>query len=1296
MLERATGYFETAGRRFLRDPNGAIQTRKSLSRQFWKHNIGGDAAHWLLALTQPSDQPYSFVPNPSRRNQSSSDANIPFLDFLYPQKTQEFAASRLSRLSKGVGLRRRKRTIPGLRRTYVSEAISAPQVEQLHSTSSEIAIDEPSKPIEAIKNLWLGLKSRDRSRVHYDNVWVLFLAAGRPAEALSELCAFLSKSNKQVNIDRAWETFLLISEPSDNDFFHITQSQLQLKKPPKLIEICELALKFKRARSVFSLSFLHFIKRYDWPHAQKIWVLRSQLNDEHKGRIISPNWDLRLPSEVVNKLTSYLVRKKDLVENDVRILRNIAEFLLEHLSTSLDMLKDTPMDTLNTIMHNYRSLEISGLQHYVNIIETLQSASVRTDFARSLVFYHQMRLFFHPQLSKHDANFHARKKMLSRQVELLTQFEMPDQVLYFLDEIGHFYGKPSIQNYKDALNLFAHTGDVSQVNLVFDKLLADHGNPKSRRLVTPLLLVHANVGNVSETLNQFRRLQDEFQLQPNTVCWNIVLTAYVTNDDLAGAFSHFSNMVQNGVQLDSHTFGIMMGICANRGDISGVRRLLQQAEEQKVPVTMPMLATVAQAYISGGRIDLAEQLAETSLDSKVEGSPMRMWNSLLMQYAFRIDYRSFKRVWNRMTSVGLTPDATSYTADLLRMALIGSADKARMTLRRLHKQRVFHATEVHYAIVLLAYIKIRNLEMAHVILQEVISRFPNSGLASSLQSFEEEIAPDLKAARQDETNDDANERLKKAEVLLIESIANRDFTALASKLPSTRGRKEALAKSFNTWNHEYLIKQYGANGAMSLARGLFDKYLSSSDATSPQGGESVPAPIRLVTAMMTAHLREDQFEEVDECWQLALSSAIKLASRINVDDLLKPLPSPSAPISDTGSSSPPLPTLSAEEKTQQVSSILLSEQNHDILPARRFTLSRALSVYMRSLAYRNEHERIAQVMHEVNAIGFELTTFNWTTYVQLLADSDKFEHVVEAFRLNETQFMPNWPGWNRLKKGQVFKPPGTPRGVYMLESRNDPEQSKHFLGRAARKYWGNMAPEFLQPTYLTIVCLASALDRIRDASISHGGNEVDVLFSTAPLTVEAISRMPYLRDKFQGVLFRQRSEAPEKQTPKFPRELTVANGGILGPGVRTLRPKVEEFDPLEEDQEDQENQQSEEVPEVPVAQDASEPDAQVAPVTPAIETKQPSKKPKKPREPRRDLRKEADAANAEEWKDILPPEDLIDFQGQTYHARSRRRIPLPLPPKSTRKTKRGHWRTPPQERTAEKDTPPSKDAPNDS
>jgi pentatricopeptide repeat-containing protein PET309 len=101
-----------------------------------------------------------------------------------------------------------------------------------------------------------------------------------------------------------------------------------------------------------------------------------------------------------------------------------------------------------------------------------------------------------------------------------------------------------------------------------------------------------------------------------------------------------------------------------------------------------------------------------------------------------------------------------------------------------------------------------------------------------------------------------------------------------------------------------------------------------------------------------------------------------------------------------------------------------------------------------------------------------------------------------------------------------------------------------------------------------MVYLASALQAFRERSIFDGGLEVGTLFKVAPKTIAAIADMPYLREKFQGVLLRRRQEQGDKKGDSGDRDHFVWTGGILGVGGKPRSPTAVEQSAMEADQEE--------------------------------------------------------------------------------------------------------------------------------
>jgi len=200
---------------------------------------------------------------------------------------------------------------------------------------------------------------------------------------------------------------------------------------------------------------------------------------------------------------------------------------------------------------------------------------------------------------------------------------------------------------------------------------------------------------------------------------------------------------------------------------------------------------------------------------------------------------------------------------------------------------------------------------------------------------------------------------------------------------------------------------------------------------------------------------------------------------------------------------------------------------------------------LQALGSSNQHSKIPDVVSEFQKLGFSLTTHNWTAYIQTLAGSAKAPDQLEAFVTFENRFMPNFPGWNRLRRGFGVKPEGAPATIHYLEN---PKRGRYrnSLGKVARRLWSKIDPEFMQPTYVTMIYLASALIDFSERSITDGGAQLRALLSVAPKTIRALSDMPRLREKFQGVILRHQEQQRDKEME--PHEPFVWTGGVLGVG----------------------------------------------------------------------------------------------------------------------------------------------------
>ncbi|KAJ9199903.1 hypothetical protein DTO164E3_4360 [Paecilomyces variotii] len=1141
MLERASGCLENAGQRLLRDSSGPIRSRKSLHPRFWNYKATEpDYQLWSLTPFQGSGGRSPRVLRSAQRPSSASeDANSPFLDFLYPPRTRDFAASWLVRPGRRVAVRKRRQLIPNVVRPYTSEAIHLLEDIPKPFSNAEVAVpqsqdDKEKQTAELLKVLGAN------SLPDYDKAWRLYSNSGQGPELLSNLLLYLSNSERRVDRRRMRRLFdrIPLNDRPPEAYTHMIKSLLRSGDHTDVRNICKEAMSRGIGTQSWTIAFTFFVETRRWEEALALWGFRPhelEHNPSHAA-LSELHFSPELP-RLVLAYAEYLKEKGDGNENGEAA--SLAQFLLTFLFKSPDMMRNMAIETTLQLNRVFKQLDLLKPTHYFDAIETLLLAEVRSTAVKSVVVYRNFRFLIPDQKPP--------QKLLRKMLRILASFEVSQSVLYLLDEYAALYGKPDIEAYRQALLAFARVSDVEHVYEVFERLLKDHGNPRSRFLLTPLLYVHAKSGRVDSTLREFRRISEEFDMQPNTVCWNIVLTAFANAWDIAGAFRTFERMLESGVEPDSHSFGTLMGLCANKGDLDGVLHLFTVAKERQVKITTPLIDTIVEACCNNQKLEDAETVAEACLDLNVTGSRVRMWNMLLWSYACRADLISMSRIQSRMQAAGIQPDGMTYAALMLSLVVIGRPDSARRLLRTLHQSHRMHAIEFHYAIVLFGYVKARNRDMVYVIYREILERFEKPGVSSRLLAFKSVIERDLQLIREGRGSKDGTKpRLAKAEAFLAETIAEYDMNSLVSKHPQHGSTRLSIKEAFPSMYYEYIITAYGAAGAMDRVKELFDEYNTVVPALTQGQADQAP-PLRLLSSLMFAHLKAGQYSKVEDCWKMASERALEISKRPAVESWIpKTRPTIEAP------QQPPQPSLPGSVQSQGTLVLnsptrLMDETDAatPILQSRRFILSRCLSLYMRSLAYRNQTRKISDVIADIESVGFSLTTHNWSTYVQMLTTSERSSDQFKAFTIFEEKFMPNFPGWRALRKGFGIRPEGVPATIDEVE---DPRRGhlRGYLGKAGRKIWSKVQPDFMQPTYITMIYLSSALLDFRERSIVDGGAELRALYTAAPQTIQAIADMPYLRDKFQGVLLRRREERGDKTATMEPYEYFVWTGGVLG------------------------------------------------------------------------------------------------------------------------------------------------------
>lgn len=1157
MLERAAQCLENAGQRLFCHPKHGIRTRRRLCSGFWRYGSADFDVSWdFLGLLQSMSGkigPHATTLE-SRRNSASSFSQDFHLEFLYPPNTQTFVRTHpQSSLRSPVHRRRRKGTT---HRTYSSGPVSPLKISSDDSSKSSGWKDSQNGENRQYRELRQLLDS-ETDRNAYDKVWTLFLNSESPNDMKSRLLLYLSNSERSIDAQRLKATFdsIPLHDRNSEDYWCVTRALLREKQSDNIaIDVCKEAVARFSGESCWGFALAVFVSRKDWDRCLLLWR-----NKPYPPNNFPP---LRLKSVELSELTSLPNRLLELLNSieqgsfrlSMHGLSPLTRFLAHITLSSKKVMDATPMETTLLIFKKLKSVHLLEPRHYFEAILTLASLDVRTGAIRSMVVYRNFRWEMSDQK--------APENVLTGILRVLCALEVFEGIHYLIQEFRNFYGKPSVNAYHTALTTLARLGDVPNLESMFKDFVRDHGVPSEQKLLSPLLYVHARLGHAHRTQQRLEELCQETGLTPNVVWWNILITAYANSGDVSNAIMTLKKMIQQGVNPDTHTFGSMMGLMARRGDINGVMDLLRAARRYNVQVNSVLIDTVIETLCNNRKYAEAQALATEAIRLNPPGSLTRTFNILLWNYAFLSDPVAMVRIQDQMRKARIAFDGFTYAALMLSLVISRKTGQARYILYLLHRNRRIQITELHYAIILHGYVKSKNRDMAHVVYKEICERFPEPSPSSKLAMIKTNVQRDLQSLSESGGPTRGNDiRLPHAEQFLEAVMESFDIKTFATKQPQPGSKKRSVKEAFPVAYFEHLISEYGSRGAFGKVTALFDEYMAKERSLSDTGdnNQGVVPPLQLLHTLMVKDLREEKHDELEACWNTAFERTLNLAkptlalSNLGLGDSVR-----NNPGSD-GKPAQPAPNSHTKEGPIAGNGLVLFSY--------RYTLSYCLSVLIESLATRKLYSRIFDVITQVEKAGFQLTTHNWTLLVKFLCLSSNPKDQFRAFALFEDRFIQNFPGWNNIKRSYVRRPRGAPATLDLIEERPWRRgKPPSMLGKAGRSLWSKIQPDYMQPTYVNMVYLGSALIDFKARSVLDGGVELRSLSALTPKTFSAVSELPFLRDKFQGILLRgrdlieRRDERPRDIEPRGP----VWTGGVLG--IKNERrfdtsPKSDKFNP---------------------------------------------------------------------------------------------------------------------------------------
>lgn len=645
---------------------------------------------------------------------------------------------------------------------------------------------------------------------------------------------------------------------------------------------------------------------------------------------------------------------------------------------------------------------------------------------------------------------------------------------------------------KFLIQFFAERGEDSEVYEYFGELQENYKNQVDLKVLSSLPFVYARRADINETAVQIRRIQDEFKLNPDTACWNILLLAYVRADDLDGALECFNNCIDRGVVPDIHTFGPLLDLCAQRGDVEAFEALFSRAKQMGIPLDADVRARsgYVQAFLNAGDAAGAKAIAQAMLRSwqigTLRGHPLtHTWNLLIQHYALNRDIASSRKCYKQMVENNIPLDSWTYGSLMRALVEVKQTNAAYKILRVAMPKNNLQIHGLHYAIVMTGFLREGQVDRAMDTYKRMVKRkVPQS--ESSLQASIRTLGTVELAALNKRRARDPNYSMLKVEEALQDILVQGTGSETAHRGP--RHSRQLDTRNYGAVPQAYfglLISLYTARGAFAICRRLFKQ----AEEAAPDAANYTTS-ITLTTAIMEAHLKAGRHAEVGRCWEVARASAAKLTKTFH--QVVHP--SPAVPEFDS------LTDPSVRERF---------EASH-ISNNRRQVLFKASRAYIRSLLAQPDSGALQEAQRTIRDLlvnGFTVDTFIWNEFVQHLTQRKR---LIDAFTICEEYLMPRFPGWRDLIPNYIRH---NRQGYQWMEIRHYDIKKTSVL-----------------PRYKTLVILAKAYGQIRrderngvGYDSSMGAWMREILEQLAPMTIRAIETMPRTDDKIQEKYFHNAS-----------------------------------------------------------------------------------------------------------------------------------------------------------------------------
>ena len=1072
MIESIAGCLKQGGRNLLRgSKKGQCRNRRHLHSTFWSHGAGtiNLPAWWILLLQSPAcnDDHTWKMSRPSTACAVVSGLQNIFLDFLYPAQTHAL----IKRLKRSTSAHHQAtQSVQQCSRSYTSIAtgLISGTVDgsdwSPEAVEDDIATGIRMKSVRTRRRMH-ELLNAEESKNSCDSLWQQYQDLLELSEELSSqeqirVLRCLRASKSFIDTERSLALFesIPINDRRAVHYSYAISAALKLKDTDTAVHIQREASGRLHSPVGTAAILHHAVMKDDWQLATRIWHafwntgLSYYTRDDIWAGIGSMN--LRLLMSKAAAASEFAI--SEIESTGPRNALAIRDFALELIRRAFQAKGVAfDVDVWKLLHKNLKSLREHDAALNTTALDTL-SIEQALNFGKPVSGAAALDQYC--ELRRRDTSVVLNKDLLEGLLERIDVRKSTQIMWNILEDWRTHYGKLDVRIYSKFMRDLARIGDANSVQALFNAYCGDYEKIQDARLCHNLLQVHYRRADSEQATKRFDELQNIHGILPDLTSYNIVMQTFARIGDTEGTLEWFERIEKAGMKPDASSYFALMLVYSKRGDRDTVLDLLEEATTEGIKPTKAMIDILVLANVNDNKLPEAEKLLEEALSLDFDGSRTHMWNVVLNAYALRQNLGKVAQLHRRMQEGGIPSDSMTYAALITSLSVAKHPRAALGVLTRVMPRFGLQPSALHFALVMGGFLKIKDYEKLFGVYKEMLKQniTPNMSTQNVLLRAAASVG---NAVIDGESEEGA--QFSRAREVLDQTIASLNRSELASLQPNTFVGPQGLEEAFTSTYFEYMIFFYGKEGAFQKVSELYRQYVTSSHRFSNRDVESSP-PMKILSALLVAHIHAGNNEEIDRCWYLTLDKAETLARKASAKDLSEP---------------------------------------DWVLPSRRFIINQPLKYYLDHLGKSSRVDDMIDVVNELLSDGYDLTHHNWNLYIQYLARSDTTSHLILAFTLAESILMPHWAGWEKMGPTKHIK--------YRFKG-----MAKEMLKDPAKR----------SPTYLTLVYLTAAYVELGFGREKGGRMGVDDQVLPIGKTLDAVRNLPLIDDWEQRNILKREPE----------------------------------------------------------------------------------------------------------------------------------------------------------------------------